>query len=209
MHDGGESPGTNPFATRWVRPGAIEFQFSADEKLTQVFDRLMANRGWGEIVGPHGSGKSCLLLTLAKEWEQRGRDVVMIELHDGQRRLPVPLGELACDGDTLVCIDGFEQLSWFQAWRLRRHVRKAGGGLLVTTHQSVGLPRIYETSSSVEMAQQLVESLTVEHRASIDPQQVANAYADAQGNLREMFFALYDIVEANRRASEPPRDESR
>ncbi len=199
MSAGGEWSLSNPFATRWVRPGAVEFHFAALESLAQVVERLTANGDWGEIVGPHGSGKSTLLLAVAQALEQRGRRVVLVELHDGQRWLPIPLAELSCDPNTTICVDGYEQLSRWNAWRLRRHVRRAGAGLLVTSHQPVGLPRLYDTSVSLELAMQLVMELAVAHQGIIEPRHVADAYSATGGNLREMFFKLYDLVEEQRR----------
>ncbi|MBL8827336.1 MAG: hypothetical protein JNM18_10140, partial [Planctomycetaceae bacterium] len=108
---------TNPFATRWVRPGAIAFQFPSGDSPEQLLARLAEHRGWGEIRGPHGSGKSTLLATLVPILEQAGRVVIALELHDGQRRLPRPLGELPIDARTTVIVDGYEQLSWWHAWR--------------------------------------------------------------------------------------------
>ena len=49
------------------------------------------NGWWGEILGPHGAGKSALLATLIPAVERAGRRPVLVELHDGQRRLPLDL----------------------------------------------------------------------------------------------------------------------
>ncbi len=54
----------NPFCTRWVRPGAIPFLFPPGENAEELADRLRQAGWWGEITGPHGSGKSALLAAL-------------------------------------------------------------------------------------------------------------------------------------------------
>src|SRR6187431_1540669 len=78
----------NPFATCWIRPGAIPYRFAKGESAQQLVD-LLAGRNWrGAIVGAHGSGKSTLLETLKPAITAMGRHVVEVSLHDGQRRVP-------------------------------------------------------------------------------------------------------------------------
>ncbi|MFO0921929.1 MAG: hypothetical protein U0905_05500 [Pirellulales bacterium] len=55
----------NPFASRFIRPGALDYHFSAGQtaaKLAEQFTGRLQRRA--AIVGPHGSGKSTLLHTL-------------------------------------------------------------------------------------------------------------------------------------------------
>ena len=87
--------------------------------------RLREN-GWrGEIVGPHGSGKSALLATLIPAIEHSGKRVASVELHDGQRRLPVaPARTPGLDASTVLVIDGFEQLSLANRFRIKRFTRR-------------------------------------------------------------------------------------
>jgi len=190
---------TNPFATRWVRPGAVRFQFPADTTASGLVARLEANGWWGEIVGPHGSGKSALLAVLAPAIEKTGRRVIRFELHNGQRRLPLPLGALEADARTVVIVDGYEQLGRWYRWRLRRRLQRQGAGLVVTTHISLGLPRLHETSVSLELAQRLTAELTRTHASPVTPHDVARLYPASGGNLRELFFVLYDLHEARSR----------
>jgi hypothetical protein len=186
---------TNPFATRWVRPGAIAFHFPEHVSPATLLARLEALHGWGEIVGPHGSGKSTLLATLIPHLEQSGRVVRLFELHDGERCLPVRLRELSVDAATTVVVDGYEQLSWWHSWRLRSHVRRHGGGLIVTTHSSSGLPRLFETRVTLDLAQQLTGELATQHTSRVTVDDVSQWFATTHGNLRELFFALYDVHE--------------
>lgn len=186
---------TNPFATRWVRPGALPYHFPPGESLATLVERLQAQHGWGEIVGPHGSGKSTLLAALRPGLEQQGRRVVWFELHDGQRRLPIALTAIEITPETTVIVDGYEQLSWWQAWRLRRHVRRHGGGLVVTTHRPSGLPRLYETHTSLSLAEELTHELLAVHPSRVTDADVARLFAATQGDVRELFFRLYDVHE--------------
>src|SRR5262245_55807228 len=79
---------TNPFATRWVRPGVIPYYFAHTTNAAAVVEKLKENRWRGAIIGPHGSGKSTLLASLAPLIESAGRRVRAASLHDRQRSLP-------------------------------------------------------------------------------------------------------------------------
>ncbi len=97
---------SNPFATRFTRPGALDYYFAAAERLdvdpslqpprseedSVVADRtdrseiermvlVLAQRRAGLIVGPHGSGKTTLLHSLAPALGQQFSNVASIRLH--------------------------------------------------------------------------------------------------------------------------------
>ena len=111
----------NPFSTRAVRPGAMEYQFPPDDSLAKLLARLRDNHWWGEIVGPHGSGKSTLLQTLRQALLNAGRKVHQFTLTSGERRLPAAAHDMSnWDDKTQVVIDGFEQLGWWQRRSLKR-----------------------------------------------------------------------------------------
>jgi hypothetical protein len=63
----------NPFSTRHVRPGAIAYQFPPGKSADRLVQRLGENNWQGQIVGPHGSGKSALMAALKAAIEQSGR----------------------------------------------------------------------------------------------------------------------------------------
>ena len=189
----------NPFCTRRVRPGAVSYCFPAGETVDDIVDRLCRNQWWGAIVGPHGTGKSTLLALLLKTIENAGRQVILFELHDGQRCLPRDwrrkIEPLIITAPAVVVIDGYEQLnSWNRFW-LKRYCRKRHLGLLVTSHVSVGLPEVYHTSSSPEMSQQVVETLMQNEKTAIAPEIISELFAQHGGNIREMLFDLYDLFE--------------
>ncbi len=201
----------NPFSTRHVRPGAAPFLFQGDQTAAALVDRLQEN-GWrGQIVGPHGSGKSTLLSTLLPAVEHSGRCTCLIELHDGQRRLPAGFWKgdshifaLRKSGQspkqsTLLVVDGYEQLGRFQRFRLKRFCRRGGLGLLVTAHASVGLPELFCTTAELTTVQRLVEQLQREYTFHVTPAEVAERFSQHAGNVREVFFDLYDLYESRRR----------
>lgn len=53
-------PPINPFSTTFIRPGAIPFLFPNDQTIQDVVRQLAATDWWGQIIGPHGTGKSTL-----------------------------------------------------------------------------------------------------------------------------------------------------
>ena len=195
----------NPFATCWTRPGAIAFQFPAGESAEQLVAKLAAANWRGEIVGPHGSGKSTLLETLKPHLAAAGRSVSAITLRDGQRRLPAEFFRKSlASSRPLVIIDGYEQLSWPSRLSLHWRCRRASAGLVVTTHTSTGLPLLYHTLPSLQLAEQLVSTLTAQNPSPLTAADVAASHACHGSNLRELLFALYDRHEALVAAARKP-----
>ncbi len=186
----------NPFCTRCVRPGAIPFLFPPGEDAETLVRRLQHN-GWrGEIVGGHGSGKSTLLAALIPHIERSGRQTVLAELHDGQRRLPPNLERRSRLGPpSLLIVDGYEQLSRWRRFLLQRRCRRRGWGLLVTVHTSVGLPPLLRTVATAELAERIVEQLIGGRSPPRTAAEIAAFFARSGGNMREMLFDLYDLYE--------------
>ena len=191
---------SNPFSTRYTRPGAIAYLWPVGESPQRLLEWLEA-AGWrGEIVGPHGSGKTSLLSALTPALEAAGRRVASFTLHDGQRRMPRSWHNLPpSQQPTLILVDGYEQLSGWSRWLLNFRCRRRGWGLLVTTHVSVGLPTIFRTASDVATAQQLVHQLLRNQPNSITATDVEHLFTTTGGNVRELLFALYDLYEQRRR----------
>ena len=156
----GPSRTENPFSTRHIRPGALPYLFPSGCDARHLIERLRDQEWRGEIVGPHGSGKSSLIASLVPAAHEAGRKTLLLELHDGQRRLPVDLRRVdAPAGSMLVIVDGYEQLSAWNRWRLRRLCRQRGLGILVTSHTATGLPRLFSTSVDASLAQAVVRLL--------------------------------------------------
>ncbi len=192
----------NPFCSRQVRPGGIPYLFSSGQDAADLVDRLRRNGWWGQVVGPHGSGKSALLAALMPAIERAGRRPLLVELHDGQRRLPLEL-KSGPDPDraTVLIVDGYEQLGYWQRFRLKRFCRRSGPGLLVTVHAPAGLPDLFRTSANLELAQQVVGQLQRNHPAHVAAEDVAERFAQYGDNLRELLFDLYDLYEQRRRGA--------
>ena len=192
-------PPSNPFATRFVRPGAIPFRFPGGQSLETFRRRLEDARWCGQIVGKHGSGKTTLLRTLDDHWAGWGRKAVTVTLRDQQRHLPIDLVEInAWTSKTQVIVDGHEQLCWISRCWLSWRCRRAGCGLLVTTHDDLRLPTIFRTNPTKDLACDLVRELTQDRGDRSLGQypsrpNILRAFDQSGGNLREMLFLLYDL----------------
>jgi hypothetical protein len=191
--------GSNPFSTRYIRPGAMEYIFPPGVTAAGLANALQQQDWRGSIIGPHGSGKSSLLTALRPELERLGRTIFYQQLHSGQHTVDwvaVKLPEW--DERSLVIIDGYEQLSFLQAGLLRQRCHRRRAGLLVTAHQPLHfpgwrLPAIFTTQPSLELAHAIVQRLLPESDDRITPSDVAEAYVKHDGNLREMLLGLYDV----------------
>jgi hypothetical protein len=162
--------------------------------------RKLQTNGWqGAIVGPHGSGKSTLLAMLVPAIEAVGRRAVMVRLCDGRSRLPLSRRELRrLSASDVLVVDGYEQLGRYPRWRLSRQRRQSGFGLLVTAHGSCNLPELWRTQPSLELVEQLIERCLPTHGGRICRGVVELAWQRHAGNVREIFFELYDQFEARR-----------
>jgi hypothetical protein len=195
----------------------LPFVFPDDLTAEQVVAQLSA-QGWrGEIIGPHGSGKSSLLEALKPALESAGCRIQAIALRDGQRWLPrgfaawerdAPAGPPQQDGAAgaspshgarrLMIVDGYEQLGCLQRLWLKRRCRRASAGLLVTSHAPTGLPTLVTLVPDVELVQRLVARLARRAATRITPADVAASHAVHGSNVREILFDLYDRHERHR-----------
>ena len=193
-------PAGNPFATRHIHPGAIAFRFpESTVGVNTTVQQLVArceNLRLCQVVGPHGSGKSTLLATLIPQLAARGHQIVALELHDGQRKLPMPRSNWQTWSDrTLIVVDGFEQLGWWRRARLVRFCRRRHAKLIVTTHRDMGLPTLWRTTTSLALFRALVHDLTAKSpEKRVTDQQIEKAYSIHGDNIREALFQLYDEV---------------
>lgn len=200
MKNGGQDSSalpSNPFSTRFICPDAAGYLFPDGTDAMHLVAELRDTAWWAQIVGPHGSGKTTLLHTLMPRMEEAGRSVQLYALHESDRRLAVPRStRRGWNSQTQVVIDGYEQLDWLSRARLRRNCRSRGAGLLVTTHDPIGLPHLWRTETSLELAQSLVSRLVPSKYTSwITAEDVSCAFSAHRGNLREMLLALYDVFE--------------
>lgn len=192
---------TNPFATRYIRPGAVAWQPVPDapDLLLERLDRL---GGGAAICGPHGSGKSTLLRALLAAAAEHGRQTRFVAV-----RSPADLGRavaaivFSAGRGRLLGIDSWEKLgpagrplAWLARWR--------GGRVVVTTHRPTGhWPVLVNLQPNQATFRRLVAYLLgqadhcVNRAAAFAPPQLDAVFQRHGGNLREAFFELYDHFE--------------
>lgn len=192
----------NPFATCWTKPGALPFHYPDGQSADRLVAKLASQHWRGAILGAHGSGKSTLLESLKPAIRAAGRDIRSIGLHDGQRQLPrnfLARGSEAAN--SVVIIDGYEQLGWSARLRLWRYMRSTGGGLLVTSHTPVRLPVLIHLAPGRDLVEQLVDELCADLSTPITRADIVASHACHGSNVREIFSDLYDRHEIERRKS--------
>lgn len=196
-----DRPPGNPFATRFTRPGAIPplDRQGRPLDLAALTTRLRA-LGAAAIVGPHGHGKTTLLMALADRLAGDGLPVVVLRVWAWRDCFLAIRAIAAAPAGAMVCIDGWEALGPCR-WPLRQAARWLGRGLLVTSHGPPGPPVLCECGTSVTLLQAIVARLP-DHGGRIDPEAVATAFERHGGDLRASLSDLYDHYE--RAAAHPP-----
>ncbi len=190
---------SNPFATRFTRPGAIPFLFPNGQSVDSLAAALEQANWWGEIVGPHGSGKSTLLAALMPEFARRGRDVIhLVFRSDRTITGPWPPAPGAWTAATQVVVDGYEQLSWWNRRKLKNACRRGGAGLLITAHRPCGLPTIFRTQPTPKLAEMIARQLLPPDDDSITADDIHRLCSQHPTNLREVLFGLYDLYQERR-----------
>jgi energy-coupling factor transporter ATP-binding protein EcfA2 len=198
----------NPFSTRFWIPGTIPYLFDEQEKLdvhTLIREKFESGLVM-QIVGSHGSGKSTLLRTITRYLEQQHFTIRLEVLNDHRRKLSPDFLPIRHDKRMFYMIDGYEQLSFWERFRLRFQHWSLTGGLLLTTHKPVlGIRVLYKTTPQFELFVKLVQKLTKTFSASSSDSfsgsfsfgttELREIYQRADGNFRTAFFELYDIVQ--------------
>lgn len=164
-----------------------------------IFLARIEERGYrGAIVGPHGTGKTTLLLEAQARLMARGVSVRYVFLNEETGRK----GRAARDAlresgsDSVLFLDGAEQLdaltwAWLR-WRARR-LR----GLVITVHRPGRLPTLHTTESSEALLQELLTQLLGEDWVRYG-KRAREHFVRCGGNVREVLFALYDDCAAGR-----------
>ena len=71
----------------------------------------------------------------------------------------------------------------------------------MTAHADRGLPTIYRTHPSADLAQRVVEALLPQGDAVLAAADVAAAYGKSGGNMRETLFTLFDVYQERQAAN--------
>ncbi len=227
----------NPFCVSQVQPGAIPFLFEPNclsewesrdpaeyercfyeamarglEGRTEIgllhLSRMLENCDFcAQIVGPHGGGKSTLMLELATILKQSDHSVFYYSLHDRQSSFPREFHDKLNEwlhsgspaGKRIVFLDGFEQLAWFHRIGFRYFCRSRQLGMLLSTHlPAMGLTVLYRTATSRRTLGLILEYLLDESDFRVDENLVDKLFDRYRGNIRSILFDLYDEYERQR-----------
>lgn len=194
--------GSNPFATRFTRPGQLPALDDAGRPLDMacLLARL-AHCRQAAIVGPHGSGKSTLLAHLVAKLRREGAVVRWMRLRSF-RDLPRLLGAVACSGPgATLGVDSWECLGPVAGWLVRGLAWVRGCRLLVTAHRAGAFPVLFACRPTPAVLASLVALLPAAdewHGRIIRAADLHAAFAQRRGDIREALFDLYDRFESRR-----------
>ena len=203
---------SNPFSTRFVSPGQLSFIGMEEGWLDELAAVLIQQNGNGQIVGPHGVGKT----TLSFELERR-----VARLNDTRtpfrfvRKIISPQQTIrsghqsasfeSSPQKTVLVLDGFERLSWFQRVALVKACQRKQIGLLLTTHRAVwGVPKLVSLKPDQDRFESVVKELTCDCEFQISRECLAEIFANNNGNIHESLMSCYDEFEANRAKPDEP-----
>jgi hypothetical protein len=195
------SRATNPFSTCWLGPAGIDY-VATDGNTPAVVTELLAAHEWrGQIVGNHGVGKSTLLASMKHCVEARGREWVEFRFYsDWKLATAWDLWRTRLSSNSLLVIDGYEQLGSVAraivGWRCWR----SEAGLLVTTHESVNLPLLVEVRPNEQMALAVYRAVVGGRVTPVAEDDARKAFHACKCDIRQMLDKLYDQHERHERA---------
>lgn len=211
---------SNPFCTRRVRPGALEYRFdelgpvetdSGRSRSDEIVDALLRHRS-GLIVGAHGTGKSTLLHSLRPQLWNLFPDVEHVQLSASRNLNLLPrlrhafrqaqslfARQAVLRHGGLLVVDGAEQILRVHLAGLLRNARWNDQAVLATSHQPIGgIPVLYQTKVTRSLVVALTDSLLAE--VSPDVNRAVRAELCQRDwstltNVRDLWFELYDVVQ--------------
>lgn len=217
---------SNPLSTRFVEPGRIAWlAVDPEHSLEYLVNYFTCKLNWrAAIVGPHGSGKSTLLEHLVPRLGQLVQKIATYELpadsslansvgSDIPKRGIVwlklrgraPSARLLndqrsawCHPNSLLVVDGYEQLSMLARARLIFSTGRNSVGLLLTSHRRTFLPTLVKTKVDATLAKQLLDRVLPDEmlirERIMNESRLGELLEKHDGNLREVFMELYDEV---------------
>ncbi len=187
---------SNPFATRFVRPNVVPY-LDRDNLLETTVSAFRKNAFKGQIVGPHGTGKTCLAIAVTKRLESSFQNVRRITIRSQQSVTAFDAGisqsTASSHAPSLLVVDGFERLSLIQRWLLIKNIQR-DSGLLITSHAILtGIPVVAEIEPDLNTYLRLVDHLAPCH--SFAPEFLTAVFDECNQNVRESLMRLFDELQ--------------
>ncbi|QDV70834.1 hypothetical protein Poly24_45670 [Rosistilla carotiformis] len=197
---------TNPFSSRCVRPAALRFRFDqTGVDLESLADKLRSQSAVGSaIIGPHGSGKSTLVAHLSGILQDDFTSIQNKTLRIGDPTRGFIRWAIRQPAGSLLIVDGLEQLDSFRLQALLLICRLRRIRCLATAHAPLpGFCELHRTAATIDLAKQLASELLSEdsRRIAAAHDFIDQIWDDLDGNLRELWFAMYDWYQAEALAS--------
>tara|TARA_R110001592_G_scaffold99251_2_gene282928 strand:+ start:1643 stop:2230 length:588 start_codon:yes stop_codon:yes gene_type:complete len=180
---------TNPFRVSRIESLA----YRAPGFTWEAFLNTLATHQYrGAIVGPHGTGKTTLMLETQERLAATGLAVTYGFLNEETPRPGRVARRIVRDTpkDTVLILDGAEQLDAL-TWRWVCWTARRLRGFIVTTHTPGRLPTLYRTQSCQATLRELLGELNPEDLESRWPR-AREHFNQNKGNIRDVFFDLYD-----------------
>lgn len=181
----------NPFSTKRLeklkyRPSPIA--------IDQIVKKLSLNGNIGEIAGPHGSGKTTLMLHLSKRLSANAGKIKHVFVNDTNPMTADGRKQLLEDlkPSQIVLIDGADHLGKITWQRLKRRILKAQAGLIITTHKTGMLETIVECSTTPQLLADIANEL-LRNPKPVCSNLIKEIYARHNGNIRNCLWQMYDI----------------
>ncbi|MEO1498487.1 MAG: hypothetical protein AAFV43_15190 [Planctomycetota bacterium] len=167
---------SNPFSTCWTGTQSAEYVVSAGPSIDRLLARLEQVDWRGQILGPHGAGKSILLREL------RNR----------------------CRRQRVRCVEGFEKLPEWRRRMLVAKWRITRQRVVVTTHErQLGLPIVARVRPSERVLESLFLHHTVGRVTPVSLGDARAAYRSKGGDLRAVWLELHLLHECRSRGVKP------
>ncbi len=214
---------SNPFSAKYLAPGYGEFIVpptwdrllacrptgssagnDRDQYLLAITHRFQNANSVGQIVGPHGCGKTTLAHAMVARLNEGFGNVRWMTIRNRQ---PMPFGStwlaiqeigsgFSCGPHkSLLVVDGFESLSWVNRMLMLANIRIAGMGLLVTTHRRhPGIAVVQKLQPDKTHFRKIALSKCGSTIRGISNATMDRAFDSAQHDYREALMRLYDLA---------------